>query len=89
MALSSLQAERLGLGRRVAELQAYVGSLYGTEDGYYQPREQAQERELAEAEARMTIAMDRLKKLDDEIGRFRKMEGFVQGVTDGDTNEKN
>lgn len=79
-ALGSLQAEKDGLQERLNKLRARLGSMYGTQDGYYEPREAAQEKELAEAERLMMRAFERLKELDAELCRFRSVERFVQGV---------
>lgn len=62
-ALSSLDAEKTGLGRRVDELRAWVGGLMGSEDGSDGHRDSRVEAELVDAERQLMRGIRRLSDL--------------------------
>ncbi len=62
-ALSSVDAERAGLGRRVDELRAWVGGLIGPDDGSAGTRDSRIEAELVDAERQLMQGLKRLRDL--------------------------
>ncbi len=72
-ALSSTEAERAGLARRVEDLRGWVGELTGNDCGTAGQRDAADERELVAAERLLMAGIDRLARLDDMRDLFRTM----------------
>ena len=64
-ALSSLDAEMAGLGRRIEDLRGWVGGLMGPEDCSSSGRDTALEAELVGAERRLMSGLDRLARLEE------------------------
>ncbi|MGI3900120.1 MAG: hypothetical protein ACRYGP_05375 [Janthinobacterium lividum] len=76
-ALSGLDVERTGLGRRVEELRAWVGGLMGSEDGSDGHREGRVEVELVEAERQLMQGLKRLSDLAVIRGSYRDLQTTI------------
>ena len=76
-ALSSLEVERAGLGRRVEELRAWVGGLIGPEDGSACVRDRHVEDELVEAERQLLQGVQRLRELEALRAGYADLRGKI------------
>lgn len=76
-ALSSLDAETAGLGRRVEALRAWVGGLIGPEDCSSSRRATEAEAELVDAERQLLQGVKRLNHLKDVRAVYSVIEAAI------------
>lgn len=76
-ALSSIDAETIGLGRRVEELRAWAGGLMGSDDGSNGPRDSRIEGELVEAERQLMQGVQRLRELTTIRNRYCDLQASI------------
>lgn len=77
-ALSSLDAEMDGLGRRIQDLRGWVGGLMGPEDCSSSRRDTAAEAELVDAERRLISGLNRLALLTEMRAGYSVMKQAIE-----------